>query len=234
MKVLALYTAKHPLPYAEWVNDLEARGIYVTTVDVSKWRFFQPPRISRLLRHDDYEAIACIDEHEMTLANQGNELSEKTAKVTLLPKIAAPSLFDIKRLSEPENTYLYKLHDADEARQVVMGFEASASPEARLRILGTAKARDIMPVVQLTRKLMVDKRIDWTGDDINLKKEGASCTAFVAGNRPLTIAEASLCAAGIPCVSPDDFSKKIERTDWCTREFHVKQTVDHLLALRQQ
>lgn len=238
MKVLVLLSPERPLAYPTVLDDLANHGVYATAIDTHRWGFLQPTVIARHLRHGDYEAVIVLTDKQLQTARQAVELSGTEAKVTKMPELPAPAVYDFTQNDQltdiDKRKPIYLLTMLAEARAAVEGFAATASADARLRILGAGKARMVMPVVQLARKLEVDKRIDWLGDDYNLKKECENCTAFVAGGRPLNTIEASLCAAGVPCVSPSDFGKTIERTDWCTREFHVKQTLSHLLALRQQ
>lgn len=228
MNVLLIYRGKEaPLAYPTLVDDLARHGVNVTTASINVLGILLPTVIARKLRHGNFDVVACASENLLTNARLAIQFNEDQA-VTAVEWPSGQSVANLEVVRKPSTQNICLVTDIADARKAVTAFAKTAPDDMRLRVLGTAKARMIMPVVQLCRKHRIEDRIDWLGDDYVIDDELATCRSFYAGNRPLNNLEASLSAAGVPCVDPEDLSKSTVRTDWESGAFHVKHILESL------
>lgn len=229
MNVLVLSRGKEsPLAYPTLLDDLAAHNIHASVYSTNVLGILLPTVIARRLRHGDFDVIACTNVKMLEGAKLGLELTDnKDVKIVEWPDGCSVANVQVKRKAAPAVNFCL-VTDIYDAREAVSAFAKTAPTDMRLHVLGTGKARLIMPAVQLARKHRVDDRIDWLGDSYDIGEEMAECSSFYTSNRPLNHLEASLSAAGVPCVNASNFGTSQVRDDWQTAEFHVKHIIETL------
>lgn len=232
MNVLLLYRPKNsPFTYPTLAQDLAKHDIHITEYSTNVLGLLLPNVIARQLRRGSFDVMACATDAIFEAAKLGTQLADsEDIAIVKWPENQSTAHIKIVRNDNAQNTCL--LTDINDSRQAITAFAKTAPADMRLRVLGTEKARKIMPVIHLCRKHHLEDRIDWLGDNYDLEDELSNCQSFYAGTRPLNCLEASLSAAGVPCVDPADFTKSAVRDDWQSAEFHVKQLVELLQNAR--
>ena len=126
-------------------------------------------------------------------------------------------------INEMVISWIGDIINTDRLRECLDAVERSG--EFTLRVCGAGKAKDVMPLVRMTRSMPNGNKVIWVGEEYRLLPEITACHAAIITDNDISAFETALARSGAWLINPDEIASMIENPDNYTPKLDL--SLDH-------